>query len=220
MPSSGPWWAHGITLDPLLEEEIDVTAATEGHGDGQRVETPRRVRQVALPPAARAPSTLSRVDYEDSFLVDTGPHADRTGEQWARAMLDDAPVNTRRALSRGWFALGLRLGSPRSDRFVLGWEVRHSTPDVALLGAGGRLGLSGELLFERREHSLLFATFVQLDNMVARAVWARIAPLHRRIVQHLLEGGQRRTLAVPSGASGTKTTRPSAMVVEMVDGDG
>jgi hypothetical protein len=120
------------------------------------------VRQVTPPPAARALSTLSHVDYEDAFLVETGPAQDRTSEQWARAILEDAPVRTRKALSGGWSALGLRLGSTQPDRFVLGWDVRRSTPDAALLSASGRLGLSGELLFERRQHTLLFATFVQL----------------------------------------------------------
>ena len=36
--------------------------------------------RVTLPPAARALSTLSRVDHEDGFLVETGPAQDRTGE--------------------------------------------------------------------------------------------------------------------------------------------
>jgi hypothetical protein len=168
------------------EEEIELTANTENHPDRRHVET-SRVGQIAVPPAAGECSTLSRVDYEDAFLVDVGPHADRTAEQWARAVIEDAPAATRHGLSRGWFALGLRLGSTRSDRFVLGWEVRSSTPDTALLGASGRLGLSGELLFERQRNSLLFATFLQLDNPIARAVWAGIAAGHRRTVQHLLE---------------------------------
>ncbi len=30
------------------------------------------VRQVAMPPGARALSTLSPIDYEDAFLIDTG----------------------------------------------------------------------------------------------------------------------------------------------------
>src|SRR5829696_8709968 len=80
-------------------------------------------RQVASPPAARALSMLSDVDYEGR-LVQTGPAQDRTGEEWVRAVLEDAPMRTRNALSMGWFALGLRLGSTRSDRSVLGWEVR------------------------------------------------------------------------------------------------
>jgi hypothetical protein len=32
-----------------------------------------------MPPAARKLSTLSRVDYEDAFLVETGPAQDPTG---------------------------------------------------------------------------------------------------------------------------------------------
>jgi hypothetical protein len=153
------------------------------------------VRQVALPPAARELSTLSHVDYEDAFLIETGPAQDRTGEQWARAVLEDAPISTRKALSSGWSALGLRLGSTQSDRLVLGWDVRSSTPDVALLSASGRLGLSGELLFECQQHTLLFATFVQLDNRIARGLWAAIAPRHRKIVQDLLEQMIHRELA-------------------------
>ncbi len=164
-----------------------MTADTESHPNDPHVEALGRVRQVTLPPAARALSTLSHVDYEDAFLVETGPAQDRTGEQWARAILEDAPMSTRNALSRGWSALGLRLGSTQSDRFVLGWEVRRSTPDVALLGANGRLGLSAELLFERQQHTLLFATFVQLENRIARALWAGIAPRHRQVVRDLLE---------------------------------
>jgi hypothetical protein len=69
---------------------------------------------------------------------------------------------------------------------VLGWEVRRSTPDVALLGANGRR-LSGELLFEHQQHTLLFATFVQLENRIAGALWAGITPRHRQVVRDLLE---------------------------------
>ncbi len=164
-----------------------MTAGTDSHPNDPHVAAVGRVRQVTPPPAARALSTLSHVDYEDAFLVETGPAPDRTGEQWARAILEDAPMRTRNALSRGWSALGLRLSSTQSDRFVLGWEVRRSTPDVALLGASGRLGLSGELLFEHQQHTLFFATFVQLENSIARALWAGIAPRHRQVVRDLLE---------------------------------
>jgi hypothetical protein len=164
-----------------------VTAGTGSHPIDPHVAALGTVRQVTLPSGARALSTLSHVDYEDAFLMETGPARDRTGEQWARAILDDAPMSTRNALSRGWSALGLRLRSTQSDRFVLGWEVRRSTPDVALLGASGRLGLSGELLFARQQHTLLFATFVQLENRIARARWTGIAPRHRHVVRDLLE---------------------------------
>jgi len=121
---------------------VDPDTATKPRGPTPLMSG--NVRQVAVPPAARALSTLSRVGYEDAFLVDTGLDQDRSGEQWSRVILEGAPVFLRRRLRWGWFALGLRLGCTPTDRFVLGWEVRRSTPDFALLGAGGRLGLSGE----------------------------------------------------------------------------
>ena len=163
-----------------------MTTGTDDHQDAPGG-TAGRVRQIPVPSAARARSTLARVDYEDAFLVETGPRQNRTGERWARAALEDTPMSTRRALSMAWLALGLRLGSTRSDRFVLGWHLRRVTEGFALLGASGRLGLSGELLFATEQDRLLFATFVQLDNPVARAVWAAIARRHRHVVRQLLE---------------------------------
>jgi hypothetical protein len=140
-----------------------------------------------MPPAARSLSTLSHVDYEDAFLVQTGPARERTPEQWARAALEGAPIALRRALRSGWFALGVQLGSTRSDRLVLGWEVRRSTPEVALLAARSRLGFVGELLFKSRQRALLYATFVQMESPIARAVWAGIARGHRQVVRYVLE---------------------------------
>jgi hypothetical protein len=102
-------------------------------------------------------------------------------------MVEDAPRLMRSALPWAWGALGLQHGSTRSDRLVLGWEVRRSTPDIALLGAGSRLGLPAELLFKRQRHTLLVATFVQQENPIARAVWAGVAPVHRQVVRYALE---------------------------------
>jgi hypothetical protein len=147
--------------------------------------TPGRVRQVATPLAARALSTL-RVDYDDTFLVEIDPAHHGTGEQLARAIFEDASVLLRSALRRGWFALGLRLGSTEDDRLVLGWEVRRSGPDFVLLGTRSRLGLTGEVLFTREQQALLLTTFVQLENQMIRAVWRGVAPLHRQVVRHLL----------------------------------
>ena len=166
--------------------------------------TPGRVRQVVLPPAARALSTLSHVDYADAFLVDTGPTRERRAEQWARAIMEGVPIVLRSALPWGWFALGLQLGSTGSDRSVLGWEVRRSTPDFVLLGAGSRLGMPAELLVERQERALLFATLVQHDNHIARAVWAGVEPGHRQVVRYVLElAGRRARRACPPRAKAT-----------------
>jgi hypothetical protein len=152
----------------------------------RHAEVPGRVRQTVLPAGARELATLARIDYEDAFLVGAGLAQDRTAEQWAREVLEGAPVSTRHALTRGWSGLGLQLGPAQSDQHVLGWEIRHGDPDVVLLGARGRLGLSGELIFQRSPRSLLYATVVQLDNRIARGLWAAIEARHRRVVQDLL----------------------------------
>ena len=164
-------------------KKIDMTARAER----QVTETQGTVRQVTVPAAARAHSTLDHIAYDDAFLVETGQAQDRTAEQWARTILEDAPEKTRNGLLKGWATLGLRLDSTRADRFVLGWEVRRSTPDLVLLGASGRRGLSGELLFERQPGTLLFATFVQLENRLARGLWSVIASRHVQVVRYLLE---------------------------------
>jgi hypothetical protein len=145
------------------------------------------VRQIAVPPAARARSTLDRVDYADAFVVDIRAAHSRTAEEWARAIVEGAPASVQRRLRWGWTALGLKLGPSRSDRLLLGWEVRRSTPDLLLLGAGSRIGMPAELLFERRQRSLLFATLVEHDNVIARAVWAATEPVHVPVVRRVLE---------------------------------
>ena len=154
-----------------------------------------RARQVPVPPAARALSTLRRIDYEDAFFVSTGPAQLGTGEQWARAVLEGAPFRVRAGLLRGWCMLGLRIGWPRSRRRVLGWRIRHAAPDFVLLAAGSRIGMPGELLFKRERGGLLFATFVQQRNSLARTVWGRVEPAHQRIVSSLLAQAARREAA-------------------------
>jgi hypothetical protein len=155
-----------------------------------RVATASRVSQVGLPADARALSTLARIDYADAFIVDAG--VEHTAEQWARVVLQDPPLDVRTRLVLGWTALGLRLGPPWWAHRVLGWKVRQSRPDVLLLAAGSWLGIQGELLFRSEPHGLLFATFVQLNNVAARRVWAMVTPKHQLVVRSLLAHAARR----------------------------
>jgi hypothetical protein len=162
--------------------------AGPGHAAASVAETARStVRAVELPEFARRVSTLSRIDYADCFVLDAGPDVELTGEKWAREMLEGAPERLRSSLRRGWFALGLRLGSVRSPDHVLGWEVRQNNDEYALLGATSRIGMPAELLFVGRPDGLLFATLVGHHNHLARAVWKRITPLHERVVRGALE---------------------------------
>ncbi len=144
------------------------------------------MRQVAVPATARAHCTLARIDHDDAFLLETGAARDQTAEQWARAILEEAPSAQRQALRRGWLAIGVELGPARADGFVLGWEVRRCAPDFVLLGAKSRIGMPAELLVKREPGAVLLGTFVQQDNPLARALWAAIEPLHRRVVPRVL----------------------------------
>jgi hypothetical protein len=151
-----------------------------------RPESASGVRQIAVAPEVLALSTLSRVDYADAFMVDVDAVRERTAEQWARAVLEGAPAPVRRTLTSGWDALGLKLGGEGVEGFVLGWQIRRSTPDEVILGADSRIGMPAELLVKREPQALLFSTFVQHDNRMARTVWAGVEPVHVPIVRRVL----------------------------------
>jgi hypothetical protein len=125
-----------------------------------------------------------QIDYHDALRVDTGIEHD--GEQWARAVLEDAPRAMRARLLSGWTALGLKLGPPSSERRVLGWKIERNRPSFALLSARSWLGLRGELLFRREPYGLLFATLIQLSTPAARATWAAITTTHQQVVHSSL----------------------------------
>jgi len=146
---------------------------------------PGRARQVAVPPTARRLITLPRVDYEDAFLAEV-PDA-RTGEQWARAFLEEAPVAMRRLCRSGWYTLGFDLGPTESEELILGWPIHRSAADFVLLAARSRLGMSAEVLVKRDARTLLVADFLRLANPGARALWAGFAPGHRQVVRYLLD---------------------------------
>ncbi len=105
---------------------------------------------------------------------------------------EGAPRTVQTKLLLGWSAIGLKVVDDRSDRSVLGWAVRHSSPEFVLLGADSRIGMPGELLFKRGHDALMFATFVQQDNLIARTVWPATETAHVRVVRQILEQASRR----------------------------
>jgi hypothetical protein len=149
------------------------------------------VRQVDLPSSARTLSTLARVDYCDAFLVDVGSTHDESAEDLIREILEGAPLAVRTQLTSGWAAIGLKVGNT-SKRSVLGWHVRRTVPDHVLLGADSRIGMPGELLLKKERDALLFATFVAQRNLIARAVWAVVEPVHVRVVRDILDQASQR----------------------------
>jgi hypothetical protein len=158
------------------------------------------VTQISLPARARELSTLPRIDYEDAFTVSGG--IEHTPQQWAQAVIGDAPLRVRARLFSGWLALGLKLGLPWSSHRVLGWQVARSEPGWLLLKADSWLGIRGELLFCSGVDGLLFATLIQQSNPAARAVWARVTPTHQHVVRSLLTHAAKRGQAAAIGGRG------------------
>jgi hypothetical protein len=126
------------------------TARADTRMHGPQLPTLGAVREVAVPRDGRARSMLPRIDYQDAFLVETGPARDRSAEHWARAIMEDAPLIMQATLRWGWSAIGFKLGSARAERHVLGWELRRSAADYVLLGADSRIGMPAELLLGRQ----------------------------------------------------------------------
>jgi hypothetical protein len=153
------------------------------------------VREVEAPADALALSTLSRVDYRDGFRLELPDGPRLSGEEWAREMLEGASSDTRRSLRRGWPLLGLKMAPPGAAGAILGWRIRHSDSDHALLGADSRIGMPAELLFRPEPDGLLFATLINHRNPFVRMLWAPIGPPHRRVVPALMRGAARRVSA-------------------------
>ena len=149
------------------------------------------VRQVPLPPAARALCSLPRIDYSDAFLVEVEHAQKLTAEEWARRIIENGPTRFRVSAPAAWFALGLKHGLPWSKENILGWPVRRSEPDFVLLGARSRTGMPAELLLKREANSVLLATFIEHRSPVMKRVWGLVGPPHRRIVPQLLGRGVR-----------------------------
>lgn len=153
------------------------------------------VREIELPPEARELTALSRVDYTDCFILETDRVRDRTSEEWARALLEEPPVATRDMLRRGWRALGVRLGSTADERLVLGWLVRSSSPDFALLAVRSVLGMEAEVLVKRERDGVLTGTLMKFNNPLIRGFWAGFSFQHRRVLRHLLVQAGRRAIS-------------------------
>jgi hypothetical protein len=58
-----------------------------------------------------------------------------------------------------------------------------------------------QVAVQRQHQRLLFDTFVQKENLVARAMWVAVEPLHRPIVRDLLEQASLRERLRAIGAS-------------------
>ena len=144
-----------------------------------------RARQVGVVPDPLVPEGA---DYADAFEIVTADADERSAEEFARAVLDGAPLA---AYWTVWLVhnhvLRFKLGPRRSPEHVLGWTVTHNEPDAFRIEASGPLieaVIVGRGWDDRRR--VTTAVYFR-QRFLARMLMPVVAPVHRAIAAHLLE---------------------------------
>ncbi len=138
-------------------------------------------------------------DYTDSFGASAASD-DRTPEQWARAVFEDAPRLVRWFLLTGFrYGLGLRLAPRRSPEHVLGWAIIGRERDSLTLESRSWF-LTSRLVFRTEVSRVTQSTFVRYDKRIAAVIWPPVSILHRQIVPRLLRHAAARSTTAGSAA--------------------
>ena len=129
-----------------------------------------------------------RWDYADAFEVPVSGRDRRTAEQWVRHTFEQVPSVVR------WTAriaqrdlLRMQLGPDPDPQHIIGWRICTSLPDVVHLEVQSPL-LRGAIVGRTTEPTrLVMSTYLFYRRpRTARAVWAVVAPVHRKVVRYLL----------------------------------
>ncbi len=125
-------------------------------------------------------------DYDDSFAAPRAVTDDRTPEQWARAVFEDAPRPVRWFLLNGFrYGLGLRLDPRPSPEHVLGWAIIDRSPNSLTTEARSWL-LTSRLVFRTETTHVTQSTYVRYDRRIAAMIWPPVSILHRQVVPRIL----------------------------------
>jgi Protein of unknown function (DUF2867) len=143
------------------------------------------------------PSSLAgyHYDYDDSFAAPRAAADDRTPEQLARAVLEDAPRPVRWFLVSGFrYGLGLKFGPRPSPEHVLGWAIIDRSPDSVTIESRSWF-LTSRLVFRTEPSRVSYSTYVRYDRRIAAIIWPPVSMLHRQIVPRILRHAARRAQA-------------------------
>jgi hypothetical protein len=137
-----------------------------------------------VPGAVRSLTTLADPDYVDLFTVQTATAADRSAEEWARAVLEQAPVSRRNARML-WRLMGLRLGPRHSADHVQGWKIAARGDNwLRVETASWYVTAQAVCLVEESQVSMSLS--LRYDRAVAALVWALVSGPHQRAVPVML----------------------------------
>jgi hypothetical protein len=153
-----------------------------------------------VPAAVRALTTFTTPAYVDLFTVTTPMAGNRSAEEWARAVLERAPLASRNA-RRLWRLMGLRLGPQRSPDHVQGWRIAARGDNwLRLETASWYLSAQAVCMVEHDQVSISLS--VRYDRLVAPLVWAAVSGPHQRAVPVMLRQAVALMTTEPLGPDG------------------
>lgn len=137
-----------------------------------------------IPESIRFISTLANPDYVDLFTITTDLAVGTTAEEWARAVLELAPVSRRNARVL-WRVMGLRLGPRNSPNHVQGWLITGRRDDWVRAETASWY-MSAEAVCLLQDEQVSISLSLRYQSTVARLVWATVGPPHRKAVPVML----------------------------------
>jgi hypothetical protein len=137
-----------------------------------------------VPEAVRALTTLAEPDYVDLFTVTTPQATDNSAEEWARAVLEQAPLARRNARML-WRLIGLRLGPPHSPDHVQGWKIAERGDNWLRIETASWY-LTAQAVCLVNEDQVSLSLSLRYDRPIAAFVWARVSGPHQRAVPVML----------------------------------
>jgi hypothetical protein len=145
---------------------------------------PTIVQHREIPEVIRSLTTMASPDYVDLFTATTTESIDRSAEQWARAVLEQAPLARRNARVL-WRLMGLRLGPRHSPDYVQGWKITARGDNwIRVETASWYMAAQAVCLIEEGEVSISLS--LRYDQPVAHLIWAFVSGPHQRAVPVML----------------------------------
>jgi hypothetical protein len=136
-----------------------------------------------VPEPIRRLHSLADPDYADVFTLMTSRATDRSGEAWARAVLEDTPIG--RSAPRLWRLLGLRLGPRSSPDYVQGWRIADRGDGWIRIEATSWF-MTAHAVVHVDDGRVSVALFLRYERAIAALIWPPVSVMHRRAVPVML----------------------------------
>jgi hypothetical protein len=139
----------------------------------------------AIPKRIRSLTTLSSPDYIDLFTLPTSVAPFASAEDWARAILERAPLSRSKA-RRLWRLMGLRLGPLNSADHIQGWKIAARGDGWIRCETSAWYMSAEALCLQENEEVSVSLSLRYHQPLVARLVWTLVEHPHQLAVPVML----------------------------------